>query len=183
MSTEGQEPKSICFPSEWHFDVREYPFPLPLLQIDGAKAKYIGPGNSDWEAAAVRFYLFQIHPSNNSVYRTNHPVPETCPFYYYEITVLDEGNLGYIGWAFSCKLHNGFKGMGFCGENVNMARLPGWERHSYGYHGDDGNKFSGLAMGGFYGPTYTTRQLQNHDAFELELQMTLLDVIGIKKSE
>lgn len=35
-----------------------------------------------------------------------------------------------------------------------MARLPGWEVHSYGYHGDDGNAFSGSGRGREYGPEF-----------------------------
>lgn len=33
--------------------------------------------------------------------------------------------------------------------------MPGWRAHSYGYHGDDGNKFAG-GVNAAYGPVFTT---------------------------
>jgi len=37
-----------------------------------------------------------------------------------------------------------------------MDRLPGWDNHSYGYHGDDGCAFKGSGKGNAYGPTFST---------------------------
>ncbi len=34
-------------------------------------------------------------------------------------------------------------------------RARRWERGSYGYHGDDGNKFDGNGKGESYGPKFT----------------------------
>jgi hypothetical protein len=47
-------------------------------------------------------------------------------------------------------------GIGFCSEDVNLGRLPGWEAHSYGYHGDDGHAFHGSGTGRAFGPGFTT---------------------------
>jgi hypothetical protein len=47
-------------------------------------------------------------------------------------------------------------GVGLCAQGVNMNRLPGWDKHSYGYHGDDGHSFSSSGTGQPYGPTFTT---------------------------
>ena len=47
-------------------------------------------------------------------------------------------------------------GIGLADKSVNMNRLPGWEKDSYGYHGDDGNSFSSSGNGKKYGPTFTT---------------------------
>ena len=47
-------------------------------------------------------------------------------------------------------------GVGFCIAEFQADRLPGWEPHSYGYHGDDGHAFQGSGKGRAYGPTYTT---------------------------
>jgi hypothetical protein len=47
-------------------------------------------------------------------------------------------------------------GVGFCTEEVKMDRLPGWEPHSYGYHGDDGHAFSSSGRGRPYGPHFST---------------------------
>ena len=35
-------------------------------------------------------------------------------------------------------------------------RLPGWDKNSYGYHGDDGHSFRSSGTGQQYGPTFTT---------------------------
>ena len=37
-----------------------------------------------------------------------------------------------------------------------MNRLPGWDKNSYGYHGDDGHSFRSSGTGQQYGPTFTT---------------------------
>jgi hypothetical protein len=34
--------------------------------------------------------------------------------------------------------------------------LVGWDKHSYGYHGDDGHSFCSSGTGQPYGPTFTT---------------------------
>ena len=75
-------------------------------------------------------------------------------------------------------------GIGLSTQGVNMNRLPGvyilyetacnffnihltifiydlhqhigWERQSYGYHGDDGHSFCSSGTGQPYGPTFTT---------------------------
>jgi hypothetical protein len=94
---------------------------------------------------------------------------------------MSKGRHGYIGEAVSpchqacpsCKvrMHPGFQplqsafrrpkmssfaGVGFCIADFQADRLPGWEPHSYGYHGDDGHAFQGSGKGRAYGPTYTT---------------------------
>ena len=45
-------------------------------------------------------------------------------------------------------------GVGFAGPDVKLDRLPGWDAHSYGYHGDDGHAFRGSGTGRPYGPRY-----------------------------
>jgi hypothetical protein len=39
---------------------------------------------------------------------------------------------------------------------LKFCRLPGWDKHSYGYHGDDGHSFCSSGTGQAYGPTFTT---------------------------
>lgn len=34
--------------------------------------------------------------------------------------------------------------------------ISGWDKHSYGYHGDDGHSFCSSGSGQPYGPTFTT---------------------------
>jgi len=75
--------------------------------------------------------------------RANNPIPPSCGIFYFEITVISKGRDGYIG-------------VGVCTSNMPLTRLPGWEKNSYGYHGDDGHLFKGSGSGRIYGPTYTT---------------------------
>lgn len=37
-----------------------------------------------------------------------------------------------------------------------FSSLTGWDKHSYGYHGDDGHSFCSSGTGQPYGPTFTT---------------------------
>lgn len=47
-------------------------------------------------------------------------------------------------------------GIGLSTSQVNLNRLPGWDKGSYGYHGDDGHSFCSSGSGIVYGPTFTT---------------------------
>ena len=46
-------------------------------------------------------------------------------------------------------------GVGLSGNDVQLARQPGWNPNSFGYHGDDGNMFRASGSGTPYGPTFT----------------------------
>ena len=49
--------------------------------------------------------------------------------------------------------------------------MPGWDKGSYGYHGDDGNSYCSSGTGEEYGPTFVTGdvigmlELRNSSAF------------------
>ncbi|KAI3644334.1 hypothetical protein MP228_010498 [Amoeboaphelidium protococcarum] len=92
------------------------------------RVTYSGPGKSDSDAASVRA---------NTYARPYHSI------HYYETTIVDKGRDGYIG-------------IGYQLQNVSLARLPGWELQSWGYHGDDGNSFGCSGTGVPFGPTFTT---------------------------
>ncbi|PSC72505.1 Ran-binding 10 [Micractinium conductrix] len=113
-------------PSAWDASIRSSA--QRYLSVDGCRVKYIGPGSEDKDAAAVR---------------SNHPVPSDCPIFYFEVEIASRGRDGFIG-------------IGFSTAEVELDRLPGWEPHSYGYHGDDGHAFSGRGTGRAYGPIYST---------------------------
>ncbi|EGG16412.1 hypothetical protein DFA_09447 [Cavenderia fasciculata] len=81
--------------------------------------------------------------SDAALIKANHHIPPACGIYYFEITVISKGRDGYIG-------------IGLCTNSMAHSKLPGWERNSYGYHGDDGNLFKCSGTGKHYGPTYTT---------------------------
>ncbi|XP_015242695.1 PREDICTED: ran-binding protein 10-like, partial [Cyprinodon variegatus] len=75
--------------------------------------------------------------------RATHPIPAACGIYYFEVKIVSKGRDGYMG-------------IGLSAQGVNMNRLPGWDKHSYGYHGDDGHSFCSSGTGQPYGPTFTT---------------------------
>lgn len=75
--------------------------------------------------------------------RTTHSIPAACGLYYFEVKIVSKGRDGYMG-------------IGLSASGVNVNRLPGWDKHSYGYHGDDGHSFCSSGTGQPYGPTFTT---------------------------
>ncbi|KAI1317453.1 hypothetical protein EDD11_008390 [Mortierella claussenii] len=98
------------------------------LSEDDLQVHYSGPGKVDSDASSIR---------------ANRPIPPQCGVYYFEIFIKSKGQQGYIG-------------IGVCSAMVDLNRLPGWEPHSWGYHGDDGNSFGGCGNGRPYGPVFTT---------------------------
>lgn len=100
---------------------------------DGLNVNYNGPGpnqRNEKDAASVR---------------TDHPIPaKGLALYYFEVTIVDQGDTGRIG-------------VGLCDRNVKLEKMPGWEVGSYAYHGDDGLLFRQTGNAGAqYGPTYGT---------------------------
>ena len=61
-----------------------------------------------------------------------------------------------VGGVDSTNTCYSYMGIGLSCLGVNLNRLPGWEKNSYGYHADDGCLFSSSATGQTYGPTFTT---------------------------
>jgi len=98
------------------------------LSQDNLKVQYKGQGKSHRDAASVR---------------ATHAIPNACGIYYFEVTVVSKGRDGYMG-------------IGLSAHGVNLNRLPGWDKLSYGYHGDDGHSFCSTGSGRPYGPTFTT---------------------------
>uniref|UniRef100_W8B2G5 Ran-binding proteins 9/10 n=1 Tax=Ceratitis capitata TaxID=7213 RepID=W8B2G5_CERCA len=82
------------------------------------------------------------HDGSASV-RTAHPIPPACGLYYFEVKIVSKGKDGYMG-------------IGLTAQQFRMNRLPGWDKQSYGYHGDDGNSYASSNNGQSYGPTFTT---------------------------
>ncbi|XP_073953128.1 ran-binding protein M isoform X4 [Choristoneura fumiferana] len=93
----------------------------------------------------LRFWMYRhgkTHKDAASV-RATHPIPAACGLYYFEVRIVSKGRDGYMG-------------IGLSAHGVNMNRLPGWDKNSYGYHGDDGHSFCSSGTGQPYGPTFTT---------------------------
>ncbi|TKR94278.1 hypothetical protein L596_008581 [Steinernema carpocapsae] len=114
-------------PREWSTVDR---YQLLTLSKDNLRVGYtaLGDGKSHKDAAAIR---------------ADNPIPRVLGIYYFEIFVVHQGLNGYVG-------------IGLCEKSVNLNRLPGWDKCSYGYHGDDGNFFSSSGNGTQYGPQFTT---------------------------
>eukprot|EP00878_Enallax_costatus_P006903 GHUV01007233.1.p1 GENE.GHUV01007233.1~~GHUV01007233.1.p1 ORF type:complete len:241 (+),score=55.60 GHUV01007233.1:288-1010(+) len=102
----------------------------PSLEIgkDKLSIRYVGEGRHGNDVGGIQ---------------ANRPVPTQQLIYYFELTVLDQGEAGRIG-------------LGFSDKSFKVTRQPGWEPNSYGYHGDDGRKFYNSGKGEDYGPTYGT---------------------------
>ncbi|XP_047000960.1 ran-binding protein 9 [Schistocerca americana] len=98
------------------------------LSQNNLRVHYKGHGKTHKDAASVR---------------ATHPIPAACGLYYFEVKIVSKGRDGYMG-------------IGLSAQGVNMNRLPGWDKHSYGYHGDDGHSFCSSGTGQPYGPTFTT---------------------------
>ncbi|KAJ3160238.1 hypothetical protein HDU86_001074 [Geranomyces michiganensis] len=98
------------------------------VSTNGQRITYSGLGEEDKHAGAVR---------------SNYCIPPQCGLFYYEVTIISKGRDGYIG-------------IGFSTQSVQLNRLPGWEENSWGYHGDDGHSFCCSGTGRKYGPSYTT---------------------------
>ncbi|VDM95245.1 unnamed protein product [Thelazia callipaeda] len=83
----------------------------------------------------------ELNAKDAAAVRSDHPIPITCGVYYFEVTIV-------------CGADECCMGIGLCERNVDLNRLPGWDRASYGYHGDDGNFFCSSGTGHPYGPTF-----------------------------
>ncbi|THH09416.1 hypothetical protein EW145_g2025 [Phellinidium pouzarii] len=116
----------IHLPTRWNEQDRN-----KFLHIsgDGRNLHYHGPTSQGEKDAAAA--------------RANYPVQPACGIYYYEVTILDKGLKGHIS-------------VGFSYAGVRLSRLPGWEKNSWGYHGDDGHSFASERDGTPFGPRFTT---------------------------
>ncbi|KAE8749592.1 hypothetical protein FOCC_FOCC003580 [Frankliniella occidentalis] len=120
--------------------VNEEETPLPRSWSSKDKYNYIGLSQNN-----LRVHYKghgKTHKDAASV-RATHSIPPACGLYYFEVRIISKGRDGYMG-------------IGLSGQGVNMNRLPGWDKHSYGYHGDDGHSFCSSGSGQPYGPTFTT---------------------------
>eukprot|EP01091_Cochliopodium_minus_P008088 TRINITY_DN1798_c0_g1_i1.p1 TRINITY_DN1798_c0_g1~~TRINITY_DN1798_c0_g1_i1.p1 ORF type:complete len:1165 (-),score=271.99 TRINITY_DN1798_c0_g1_i1:41-3277(-) len=75
--------------------------------------------------------------------KSNAPIPRDIGIFYFEMKVLDEGEDNAIG-------------IGLAQISHSLTGMPGWFVGSFGYHGDDGSKFTGeqMGQGSEYGPLY-----------------------------
>ncbi|XP_010455335.1 PREDICTED: ran-binding protein 10 [Camelina sativa] len=83
------------------------------------------------------------HGHDVGVVQSNKPAPCKRLAYYFEIYVKDAGVKGRVA-------------IGFTTDSFRIARQPGWEVNTCGYHGEDGLIYLGKRQGEAFGPTYTT---------------------------
>jgi hypothetical protein len=120
--------------------VNEEDTPLPRCWSVKDKFNYIGLSQN---YLRVIYKGYGKTPKDASSVRATHAIPASCGLYYYEVKIVSKGRDGYMGIGLSSQI-------------VSTNRLPGWDKMSYGYHGDDGNAFCGSGTGQVYGPTFTT---------------------------
>ncbi|CAB1321462.1 unnamed protein product [Coregonus sp. 'balchen'] len=120
--------------------VNELENPLPHSWSPKDKFSYIGLSQNNLR---VHYKGHGKTPKDAASVRATHPIPAACGVYYFEVKIISKGRDGYMG-------------IGLSAQGVNMNRLPGWDKHSYGYHGDDGHSFCSSGTGQPYGPTFTT---------------------------
>lgn len=73
-------------------------------------------------------------------------IPTSMSLFYFEMCIINSGETGIVGIGVVPKIND-----------MNVCQMPGWHA-GYGYHGDDGAKFSFISngRGGMYGPTFKT---------------------------
>ncbi|XP_033625865.1 ran-binding protein 9-like [Asterias rubens] len=122
--------------------VNEEETPLPRTWNPRTKSTFIGLSQNNLRVHYKG--VGKTHKDAASV-TTAHSIPASTGIYYFEVTIISKGRDGYMGIGLSTE------------EFVtNMNRLPGWDKHSFGYHGDNGHTFNSAGNGQPYGPTFTT---------------------------
>ncbi|KAI0856419.1 ran-binding protein [Xylaria cubensis] len=125
-----------------------------------------------------------------SAIRADHPMPSQAGIYYFEVSLLskrrDETTTVCVG---------------FVAKNTSLARPPGWEQESWGYHGDDGDIYFGSNVGKKYkettfsagdiigcgvnfrtGQAFFTKNGANLGPAFRDIKGKLYPVVGIKKA-
>ncbi|XP_076652591.1 ran-binding protein M isoform X2 [Halictus rubicundus] len=129
------DPLKLLYPM-----VNEEETPLPRSWSSKDKYTFIGLSKNNLRVHYKGYG--KTHKDAASV-RTTHSIPAACGLYYFEVKIVSKGRDGYMG-------------VGLSAHGVNVNRLPGWDRLSYGYHADDGHSFCSSGTGQPYGPTFTT---------------------------
>ncbi|GMH46073.1 hypothetical protein BSKO_14037 [Bryopsis sp. KO-2023] len=120
-------------------DEEEEEEPLPARLDSSGVSQFLTVGK---DKLTVSYKGNGQHPNDVGSIRSNKAVPSKRRIYYYEVSVLDEGERRRIG-------------IGFADKDFKLQRQPGWDPNSFGYHGDDGRKYCGSGVGEDYAPTFT----------------------------
>ena len=122
----GVDQEETPLPLAWSTQIKHY---LTGLSLANRRAHYKGQACGD--------------DSDIGCVRATHPVPPAAGIYYFEVKIISQGEQGWIS-------------VGLCSPHSFLNALTGWQDGTFGYHGDDGNKFKGAGWGLPYGPTFTT---------------------------
>lgn len=115
---------ALLLPTRW---CDEYRNALLSISGDGRDLIYQGtPSASEKDTAAARTVV---------------PAPSACGIYYFEVELTGKASKSRVS-------------IGFIGREVKLSRLPGWEKNSWGYHGDSGTIYSGERNGTTFGTTF-----------------------------
>jgi len=141
-SSDGHSSKQCAVDriSQLYPNVDENETPLPRQWSQRDKFSYLGLSQNNLR---VHYKGSGKNHKDAASVRTVRPIPASCGIYYFEVKIISKGRDGYMG-------------IGLSASNVNLNRLPGWDKNSFGYHGDDGNSFCSSGTGQPYGPTFTT---------------------------
>ncbi|KAH9994389.1 concanavalin A-like lectin/glucanase domain-containing protein [Russula vinacea] len=89
-------------------------------------------------------------PDNAGMARTNHPIPPACGIYYYELEILSKAPKAHISIGYrimdSLISLDDLSFSRFAAGDARLNKLPGWEKNSWGYHGDDGGDTVGAGI-------------------------------------
>lgn len=119
--------------------------PSPSIPASSPASSFPAPSSSASPSPPRPLISFTVHPPPSSTdadacsLRTLHPIPPGIGLYYFEAEVIDSGKEGYMS-------------IGYMRAGVNMGRLVGWEKGSWGWHADDGRAFEGSGVGREFGP-------------------------------
>lgn len=84
-----------------------------------------------------------------SAVRANRTIPLGCGVHYYEAEVLDQGE-------------EGFMSVGWMQKDLDLGRLVGWDRGSWGWHADDGRSFEGQGRGEEFTEKWGSESIHRH---------------------
>ncbi|KAG2235865.1 hypothetical protein INT48_008168, partial [Thamnidium elegans] len=122
-------------------NVLELDLRLPQFWLKTIKSRYLEISSNGYDLSYTT-RLGKNDVSETATIHTNFPIRPQCGIYYFEIRVVRKGRDGYFA-------------IGFTRFNTKLDRLPGGDKHSYGYHGETGQVYQ-HGLGSSYGPTFSS---------------------------
>lgn len=136
---EFNETLRVLYP---HVRERENDVRLPRRWDASQASSYLELNPNGFSVNFKRNASIQGDKDPSGVVRADSHIPASVGTYYFEVSILHG--------------HRGCMGVGLSKQGGELNRMPGWDPHCYGYHGDDGNFFSACGHGKAYGPKFGT---------------------------